>query len=58
MKRKRLADFAWLIAGKVEVRYAAGDLDAARYQKIAPRFAALNQGSSSNFAGDATTKPG
>jgi len=34
VKRKRLADFAWLIAGKVEVRYAAGDLDAARYQKI------------------------
>jgi len=27
-------------------------------QKIAPRFAALIQGSSSNFAGDATTKPG
>ena len=40
-KRRSLADFARLIAGKVEARYSSGDLDANRYQEIAPRLAAL-----------------
>ena len=40
-KRRSLADFARLMAGKVENRYAAGDLDATRYQEIAPRLNAL-----------------
>jgi hypothetical protein len=40
-KRRSLAEFARLIAGKVEARYAAGDLDQVRYQEIAPRLNAL-----------------
>lgn len=40
-KRKSLAAFARMIAGKVEARFAAGDLDSIRYQEIAPRLAAL-----------------
>lgn len=41
VKRKSLADFARMIAGKVEARYAAGDLDEARHSEIAPRLRAL-----------------
>jgi hypothetical protein len=40
-KRKSLATFARLIAGKVDARHGSGDLDAGRYQEIAPRLAAL-----------------
>lgn len=40
-KRQDLAGFAGLIAGKVEARHAAGDLDEVRYQEIAPRLHTL-----------------
>lgn len=40
-KRKSLATFARMITGKVEARYAAGDLDEARNREIAPRLKAL-----------------
>ena len=40
-QRQSLAKFVRLIAGKVEARYAATDLDATRYQDIAPRLSAL-----------------
>jgi len=40
-KRKSLADFVGLIWGKVNARHASGDLDATRYQEIAPRLAVI-----------------
>jgi len=40
-KRKSLTDFARLIADKVDARHVAGDLDAARYQEIAPRLSVI-----------------
>lgn len=43
-KRGSLARFAGLIAGKLEARYAAGDLDDARYQEVAPKVKALTKG--------------
>jgi len=39
--RVRLPDFARQIGGKVEARYASGELDADRYQEISPRLNAL-----------------
>jgi hypothetical protein len=40
-KRKSLTSFVHLIVSKVDARYSAGDLDAARYQEIAPRLAVI-----------------
>ena len=41
-KRGSLATFVAMVSGKVEARYAAGDLDATKYQEIAPRIGALS----------------
>jgi hypothetical protein len=40
-RRKSLPDFVRIVSGKVEARYASGDLDGARHQEIAPRLNAL-----------------
>jgi len=40
-KQGSLAAFARLITGKVEARYAGGDLDSIRYQEISPKLAAI-----------------
>jgi len=41
VQRGSLAKFVALVAGKVEARFSAGDLDAERYREIAPRLKAI-----------------
>jgi hypothetical protein len=47
-KRGSLAAFARLIAGKVEARYASGDLDEARYLAL-ERITTRTKGSNNDF---------